>query len=118
MTSALSVPESSLRGVGRGIVLVDEIGKAELVLLVVVEGDEEIAGRQQLADDLVDAPEQRQQVLGRSGAASEMSCSARLHRYSARLSAVTSRATAIRAWSASDQRADHMMWTTCPSLRT
>ena len=49
----------------RCIVLVDEIGEAQFVVLLVVEGDEEIVGGQQVADDLVDATEQREQVLGR-----------------------------------------------------
>jgi len=60
MTSALSVPQS------RGFVVrVDVVGKAQLVARPIVERNEEISGRQQLADDLVDALKQGEQVFGR-----------------------------------------------------
>jgi len=45
------------------VILIDEIGKAQLVLLAVVQGDEKIACRQQLAHDLVDASKQGEQVF-------------------------------------------------------
>ena len=68
MRSTYSVsPEAEFCGSGRGLLLIDEIGKAEKLGFGIVNGDGEVAGAHEFIDDAVDGGEELLEILGGAG---------------------------------------------------